>query len=114
LKYKPVEVNEFSDTALMIVWDDGHESIYLYEELREACPCATCRKQRASSKSGQKPLKKNIPLRLNKGPVKPVGLEPVGQYAYRFSWSDKHDTGIYTFEFLRDMCSCEECRADAT
>lgn len=114
MKYKPVEVNEFSDTALMIVWDDGHESIYLYEELREACPCATCRKQRASSKGGQKPLKKNIPLRLNKRPVKPVGLEPVGQYAYRFNWSDKHDTGIYTFEFLREMCSCEECRADAT
>ncbi|MCA9811024.1 MAG: DUF971 domain-containing protein, partial [Candidatus Dadabacteria bacterium] len=27
----------------------------------------------------------------------------------KFHWNDKHDTGIYSFEFLRDICSCEAC-----
>ncbi|NIP31783.1 MAG: DUF971 domain-containing protein, partial [Candidatus Dadabacteria bacterium] len=47
---KPKEINEFSDTALSILWDDGHESIYLYEDLRKHCPCASCNELRKSSK----------------------------------------------------------------
>jgi DUF971 family protein len=36
-------------------------------------------------------------------------VEPVGNYALRFRWSDGHDTGIYTFDFLRRLCPCAEC-----
>ena len=109
LQYKPEEISEFSDTALMILWSDGHESIYLYEDLREQCPCATCRQLRKNSKTGKLAFKKTIPLRAGPKIVKPLGIEPVGRYAYKFTWNDKHDTGIYTFEFLRNICSCEDC-----
>ncbi len=112
MKYRPAEVNEFSDTALLIVWDDGHESIYTYEDLRQECPCATCRQLRNKSENGKIPFKKTIPLRLKKEGIRPLTVEPVGQYAYKFNWNDKHDTGIYTFEFLRGLCSCEECRSE--
>ncbi|HSC33969.1 MAG TPA: gamma-butyrobetaine hydroxylase-like domain-containing protein [Thermodesulfobacteriota bacterium] len=111
IKYKPAEITEFSDTALQIIWDDGHESIYLYEDLRQECPCATCRQLRKTSKNGKLPFKKTIPLRVQSSSIKPLSIEPVGQYAFRFSWNDKHDTGIYTYEFLRELCSCEECRS---
>jgi len=37
-------------------------------------------------------------------------LKPVGAYAVQVVWSDGHDTGIYTFDNLRRMCSCVECR----
>jgi DUF971 family protein len=33
----------------------------------------------------------------------------VGDYALRLTWADGHGTGIYTFEFLRVLCSCSEC-----
>lgn len=111
IKYKPAEITEFSDTALQIIWDDGHVSIYPYEDLRQECPCATCRQLRKTSKNGRLPFKKTIPLRANSSSIKPLGIDPVGQYAFRFSWNDKHDTGIYTYEFLRELCSCEECRS---
>ncbi|MCH7923485.1 MAG: DUF971 domain-containing protein, partial [Nitrospinae bacterium] len=28
----------------------------------------------------------------------------VGAYAVNMSWSDGHDTGIYSFRFLRELC----------
>ena len=111
LKYKPEEITEFSDTALMVLWDDGHQSIYLYEDLRQQCPCATCRQLRKNSKTGKLPFKKTIPLRVKTSLIKPLKIEPIGRYAYKFTWNDNHDTGIYTYEFLRDLCTCEVCHS---
>jgi DUF971 family protein len=33
----------------------------------------------------------------------------VGRYALNFQWSDGHAEGIYTFDFLRQLCQCESC-----
>ena len=66
---------------------------------------------RKTSKNGRLPFKKTIPLGTKSPAIKPLGIEHVGQYAFKFSWNDKHDTGIYTYEFLRELCSCEECRS---
>jgi DUF971 family protein len=41
-------------------------------------------------------------------------IKPVGSYALQFIWGDGHRTGIYTFEYLRQMCECEECRKSLT
>ena len=35
----------------------------------------------------------------------------VGSYALKIGWSDGHDTGIYTYEWLLAHCPCERCRA---
>jgi DUF971 family protein len=107
---KPREISEFSDTALMITWDDGHESIYLYEDLRESCPCARCNDLRKSNKDGKLPFKRAIRLGAPLGKIRPQKTEPVGLYAIRFKWNDKHDTGIYSFELLRKLCACEKCQ----
>lgn len=37
-------------------------------------------------------------------------LALVGGYAMRVEWSDGHDTGIYTFEYLLDNCPCPRCK----
>jgi DUF971 family protein len=34
-------------------------------------------------------------------------LELVGNYALQPVWDDGHHTGIYTWEFLRDLCPVE-------
>ncbi|MCI0454246.1 MAG: DUF971 domain-containing protein [Candidatus Dadabacteria bacterium] len=112
---KPKEVLEFSDSALMIIWEDEHESIYLYEELRQLCPCATCNELRQSGERGKKgktPFKRIIPLEtpLKNLQIKPDRIDPVGLYAIRFKWNDGHETGIYPFEFLRRRCTCEKCK----
>ena len=112
---KPKEISEFSDTALLIIWDDGHESIYLYEDLRQSCPCAQCNDIRQSIESGRKgktPFKRSIPLgtSIQNLLIKPDKIDPVGLYALRFKWNDGHETGIYSFDFLRKLCMCEKCR----
>jgi DUF971 family protein len=35
---------------------------------------------------------------------------PVGRYALAFEFSDGHQTGIYHFDLLRQLCECESCR----
>jgi DUF971 family protein len=37
----------------------------------------------------------------------------MGSYAIRIDWSDGHDTGIFTFEYLKAICPCEQCGAGA-
>jgi len=37
-------------------------------------------------------------------------LTPVGNYALQPNWADGHNYGIWTFDRLREACSCEECK----
>ena len=35
----------------------------------------------------------------------------LGKYAIKFKWSDGHEGGIYSWDFLRRVCQCEACMA---
>ena len=48
-------------------------------------------------------------LPMFKEAAKPLSAEPVGKYAIKFHWNDGHELGIYSWQFLRDVCPCEEC-----
>ena len=39
-----------------------------------------------------------------------TNVETVGRYAVRLFWADGHSTGLYSFDYLREICSCPECR----
>jgi ATP-binding protein involved in chromosome partitioning len=99
----PRTIEPSSDgTRLRIVWQDGHTSEYPPRELRLACRCAGC----IEEMTGRRLLDaRHVPQ-----DVYPLEIRYVGRYALRFDWSDGHTTGIYPFELLRDICSCEECR----
>jgi DUF971 family protein len=80
---------------LTIEWGDGVVAHYPFPYLRDACPCAAC----VDELSGEKVLDpKSIPPDIH---VKQA--EYVGNYALRIDWSDGHNTGIYSFRFLRDL-----------
>jgi DUF971 family protein len=101
----PLVLRKEGDDRLVIEWNDGHRSVYSWQYLRDNCPCAGCREER---------LKPPDPFRILKAselaPLKPVSITPVGHYAYKITWSDGHDAGIYTLEALRGLCQCEKCR----
>jgi DUF971 family protein len=42
--------------------------------------------------------------------VKILDAAGVGGYAVQFRFSDGHETGIYSFDRLREDCPCEACR----
>ncbi|MBI3318535.1 MAG: DUF971 domain-containing protein [Candidatus Omnitrophica bacterium] len=90
----PQRIERFGENSLKILWADGHESLYTWGALRAACPCAAC-----------------LPSGEAVGPeVRPLSIQPVGRYALNIRWSDGHTTGIFSYEFLRSLCSCEACR----
>ena len=101
----PIALRKGGDEYLLIEWSDGHRSSYTWRHLREECPCAACREERLQPPDPFRILK---PAELV--PLRPVSIAPVGRYAYKITWSDGHDSGIYTLEHLRSLCECPECR----
>lgn len=110
---KSVQVNVTAGTGVDIEWKDGHISSYKFQFLRDACPCALCDDERAKQdrRPGQPPKTPPGQLPMYRAPAKPVQVEPVGKYAIRFTWSDGHEHGIYSWDYLRDICPCAECVA---
>jgi len=102
LKPVPKQIQS-RDDVITLQWSDAHESRYAPRDLRLACRCAACLDEWT-----QQPLvdPASVPPR-----VKALGVETVGNYALHFSWSDGHNTGIYTYDYLREVCGCEGCRA---
>ena len=104
----PVTLAKEDDDRLVIQWSDGHRAVYPWAHLRKECPCAGCREERQKPPDPFRVLK---PSELV--PLKPVRMEPVGRYAYKITWSDGHDTGLFTLEHLRALCQCPQCAASA-
>ncbi|WP_028885983.1 gamma-butyrobetaine hydroxylase-like domain-containing protein [Teredinibacter turnerae] len=44
-------------------------------------------------------------LQLNKSGVQITGVEPQGNYAIKLVFSDGHDTGIYTWQYLHELAT---------
>ena len=82
-------------TKLRIRWDDGVTSEYVPLYLRLLCPCAGC----VDEMTGIRTL---APERLDQS-VYPTAIHYVGRYALQLVWSDGHETGFYTFEYLREL-----------
>ena len=40
-------------------------------------------------------------------PPRPVDVTPVGKYALRFKWNDGHEAGLYSWDYLRNVCDVE-------
>ena len=81
-------------------WSDGLRSVYTPRLLRDACPCATCREKRVEP---AKPVLLQVLAPEEIAPLSIAGMQPVGQYAYKISFSDGHDSGIYTLDYLREL-----------
>ena len=85
-----------------IVWDDGAESYFDFETLRAASPSAANQGERdilGNQYGGGGP--KKFPG------VQVVGWERVGNYALRFDFSDGHNSGLYSFDYLRHLADAK-------
>jgi DUF971 family protein len=115
----PVRLSLKRDEKLEIDWEDGRRSVYPIVYLRSMCPCAQCKITRearpeaapasapgaAPGEGGEK--KKSLRLSVLPGnyaaPLSATGAERVGNYALRIDWSDGHGSGIYSFQYLREI-----------
>jgi len=99
----PVDIFKKSENSLAIKWDDGTESIFAMDFLRKKCPCATCKA--AKENSSANPLRILADTEIIQDNVKIREAEIVGRYAIKFSWSDGHNEGIYSFDYLKQLTS---------
>ena len=90
--------------TLVMTWDDGHVSPYLLTYLRDECPCAGCKGETVLLHSFHPSPQPELPGRYTLQSV-----TPVGNYAIQVVWGDGHDTGLYAWDYLRDICPCDEC-----
>jgi len=83
-----------------IDWADGHKSVYPHEILRGYCPCAGCQGHEGSIKF----------IAPSDAQQEIDEITPVGSYALGIRWFDGHDSGIYSYRYLRALCQCDQCR----
>jgi DUF971 family protein len=87
---------------LEIDWADGHKSACDGATLRLICPCAGCR--------GHAPGEVEGPTWEAVKSVRIRNAQAVGGYAIRFDFTDAHDTGIYSYDWLRERCPAADVR----
>ena len=101
----PTALEKTSDNRLLIDWSDGQKRVYRIRELREACPCATCREKRSQPVD---PLALPVLKQVQTQPLTITRMQPMGNYAYSIAFSDGHDTGIFAFDLLRQLGQAAE------
>ncbi len=98
----PLRLNLKKDEKLEIQWQDGVTSIYPIAYLRKNCPCATCKTFR--EEQAKKPRTSlTVFSKTTEAPLAATSAELVGGYAIRIDWSDQHNSGIYSFVYLRSI-----------
>lgn len=101
MRLSPNNVQVIGD-ELAIVWNDGAESFLKIPELRRACPCASCGGEPDVLGEVVRPHVTYTPasFRLK-------SWQNIGGYALQPTWEDGHNTGLYTFGYLRRLAEAE-------
>ena len=86
------------DQLLRVLWDDDTLNDYSFAYLRGWCPCAVCQGHGAERHFIEV---ENPQL---------VSINMVGNYAVNPTWDDGHETGIYTYAYLRNLGESQDNR----
>jgi DUF971 family protein len=95
----PVKIKITGKTNLSIKWDDETESIIDIKYIRDECPCAVCKGETVLLKTYRpaKPTAERPESYIIKN------IQPVGEYAIQITWKDGHDSGLYTWDYLKEL-----------
>jgi DUF971 family protein len=83
-------------------WNDGEESYLGIEALRRACPCAGCGGEPDVMGRVIRPEVTHTPASFQM-----KSYQVIGGYAFQPVWQDGHSSGLYTFDFLRQLAKGE-------
>jgi len=98
---KPTHLDLEKERGLTVTWADGTVSFYPIAYLRKRSPSAD---QRALDEQIQhNPLTVLPASSASPQTLTAVDAELVGRYAIRIRFSDGHDTGIFSWSYLRDI-----------
>lgn len=93
---RPVDIRLHQASRLLeLRFDNGTEAMLSCEFLRVYSPSAEVRGHGVGQEV----------LQIGKESVNITGVEPIGNYAVRLIFSDGHDTGLYSWDYLYDLAS---------
>lgn len=98
---RPKQLDLKQDAGLTVTWADGSTSFFPIEYLRKMSPSAEMRELRESM--AENPLTVLPDSAASDEPITATSAELVGHYAMRIRFSDGHDTGIYSWDYLRQI-----------
>ena len=101
MSLQPTQLKLVSPELLQIDWSDDQVRQYTVRELREKCPCASCREKRRAPPPP--PTELPVLSQAETEPLRITKMEPQGHYAYAIHFSDGHNTGLFTLELLREL-----------
>lgn len=97
----PAHLDLKKDRGLSVQWADGTSSYYSIAYLRKMSPSADQRQLR--DEMARNPLTVLPASPASAGPLVARHAEMVGNYAIRIAFSDGHDTGIFSWQYLREI-----------
>lgn len=83
---------------LRLTWSDGVTAEATYDLLQGYCPCAGCRGHAGGEITYLPP----------KRPITAIELAPVGNYGLAIVFAGGCNAGIFSFDFLREVCGKEQ------
>lgn len=100
----PAHIDVKKDRGVTIEWPDGSTSYYSVALLRKMSPSAEMRQLRDEQAKNPLTVLPASAARAAAGaPLAIDSAELVGHYAIRFRFNDGHDTGIYSWTYLREI-----------
>ena len=88
------EIWQKDSKHLCIHWGDGATHVFATKMLRKNCRCALCVDEITGNRK---------PVDLKEDAAIPTMIKSVGRYALSIQFRDGHNTGIYSFSFLRSL-----------
>lgn len=96
---KPKQIKIIDKTKLSIVWQDDNNTIIPLKYLRDECPCAGCKGETILFTTYRPPK----PTVFSSEMYKIKSIDTVGDYAIQIGWKDGHNTGIYSWEYIKTL-----------
>lgn len=99
----PTRLHLDRDKGLEVEWADGAVVFYPINYLRKMSPSAEARQLREEMSKNPLTVLPASTFAAAGAPLRADSAELVGNYALRIHFSDGHDTGIYSWSYLREI-----------
>ena len=107
---KPINLKASRSRAtLTIEWSHDDSCELSFADLRAACPCADCRGTHGATKVEASSDELELTIRSDQA-TQLDGIKAVGNYAIQISWKDGHTHGIYSWDYLQELCERSDDR----
>ena len=105
--HTPKEIKRLGTEGIRIVWQDGTDNTLSSKVLREHCPSAVSQAKRGDTShdkplSGKPSMLKVVEASLDEE-IRLDRIWGVGNYAIGIEWGDGHNSGIYTYDYLKEL-----------